>query len=67
MKLALRTSNQLLWALIYLCLRCGDYEAAHDKARGANKEDIAGYLDELINNLVNPTSMNFSYRHVSLQ
>jgi nuclear pore complex protein Nup93 len=54
--------NQPLWAIIYLCLRCGDYEAARDVARHAKKEDIAGYLDELIENLKNP---NFNYRHVS--
>jgi nuclear pore complex protein Nup93 len=54
--------NQPLWAIIYLCLRCGDYEAARDVAHQAKKDDIAKYLDELIENLNNP---NFNYRRVS--
>ena len=54
--------NQPLWPIIYLCLRCGDYEAARDVARQAKKDDIAKYLDELIENLNNP---NFNYRRVS--
>ena len=55
--------NQPLWAIIYLCLRCGDYEAARDVARQAKKDDIAKYIDELIENLNNP---NLNYRRVSM-
>jgi nuclear pore complex protein Nup93 len=40
--------QQPLWPLLYLCLRCGDIEAARTVAVKARKEDIAGYLDELI-------------------
>jgi nuclear pore complex protein Nup93 len=40
--------KQPLWPTIYLCLRCGDLEAAHSVAAKAKKEDIAIYFEELI-------------------
>ena len=54
--------NQPLWAIIYLCIRCGDYEAARDVAYKAKKEDLTKYLDELIKNLNDPS---INYRRVS--
>jgi nuclear pore complex protein Nup93 len=43
-------NQQPLWAIIYLCLRCGDYEAARSVASKAKKDDIAGYLGEFMQN-----------------
>lgn len=40
--------KQPLWPTIYLCIRCGDIEAAKSVALNAKKEDIANYLDEII-------------------
>ena len=40
--------KQPLWPTIYLCLRCGDLEAAKTVAIKTKKEDIANYLDELL-------------------
>ena len=43
-----RQEQQPLWPTVYLCLRCGDLEAARTVAMRAKKDDIAGYLDEMI-------------------
>lgn len=40
--------KQPLWPTIYLCLKCGDVEAARNVAMKTKKEDIANYLDELL-------------------
>jgi nuclear pore complex protein Nup93 len=40
--------KQPLWPTIYLCLRCGDIDAARSIALKTKKEDIANYLDELL-------------------
>jgi nuclear pore complex protein Nup93 len=42
--------KQPLWPTIYLCLRCGDVEAARQVAVKTRKDDIASYLDEIIRN-----------------
>lgn len=47
--------NQPVWATIYLCLRCGDIEAARNVALKTKKEDIATYLDEIIRDGLNNT------------
>ncbi len=43
-------NQQPLWAIVYLCLRCGDYEAARTVALKAKKDDIAGYMNEFMQN-----------------
>lgn len=40
--------QQPLWPTIYLCLRCGDIEAARIVALKAKKDDVASYLDEIL-------------------
>lgn len=40
--------QQPLWPTIYLCLRCGDAEAARNVALRAKKDDVALYLDEIL-------------------
>lgn len=49
--------KQPIWPTIYLCLRCGDVEAARQVAIKTRKEDIAAYLDEILKNKTN-SSMN---------
>lgn len=49
--------RQPLWATIYLCLRCGELEAARQVAISTKKDDVASYLDEIIkDSLRNPQS-----------
>ena len=43
--------KQPLWPTIYLCLRCGDVEAARNVAAKTKKEDIANYLEELFKDM----------------
>ena len=45
--------KQPLWPTIYLCLRCGDIEAAKSVAIKTKKEDIVNYLDELLKDMSN--------------
>ena len=45
--------KQPLWPTIYLCLRCGDIEAAKSVAMKTKKEDIVNYLDELLRDMSN--------------
>lgn len=40
--------QQPLWPTIYLCLRCGDLEAARDIALKTKKDDLVGYFEELL-------------------
>jgi nuclear pore complex protein Nup93 len=40
--------HQPIWATIYLCLRCGDLDAARDVALKTKKDDIVTYLDEIL-------------------
>ena len=47
--------KQPLWPTIYLCIRCGDIEAAKSVALDAKKEDIANYLEEIIKDSGNNT------------
>ena len=44
--------KQPLWPSIYLCLRCGDVDAARQLAAKTRKEDVAAYLDEILRNKV---------------
>lgn len=39
--------HQPLWPTIYLCLRCGDIEAARQVAIKTKKEDLITYFDDL--------------------
>jgi nuclear pore complex protein Nup93 len=48
-------NDQPVWATIYLCLRCGDIEAARNVALKTKKEDIATFLDEIIRDGLNNT------------
>ena len=48
--------SQPLWPTIYLCLRCGDVEAARNVAVKAKKDDIANYLDEIMRDSANTGS-----------
>ena len=45
--------KQPLWPTIYLCLRCGDLEAAKIVAVKTKKDDITNYLDELLKVMTN--------------
>lgn len=40
--------HQPLWPTIYLCLRCGDLEAARNVAVKTKKDDLVGYFEELL-------------------
>ncbi|CAF0727490.1 unnamed protein product [Brachionus calyciflorus] len=48
--------KQPLWPTIYLCLRCGDIEAARQIALTTKKDDIANYLDEIIKDKASKTT-----------
>jgi len=43
-------NEQPLWAVVFLCLRCGDFDAAIAVLSKAKKDDVAGYLIELVSN-----------------
>ncbi|RNA22043.1 nuclear pore complex Nup93 [Brachionus plicatilis] len=45
--------KQPLWPTIYLCIRCGDIEAAKTVALNAKKEEIANYLNEITKDSAN--------------
>jgi nuclear pore complex protein Nup93 len=45
--------KQPLWPTIYLCLRCGDLEAAKIVSIKTKKDDITNYLDELLKVMAN--------------
>lgn len=55
--------NQPLWPFIYLCLRCGDLEAARSIALKTKKDDLVGYFEELLR--FNPEQSS-SRRHLSV-
>jgi len=40
--------HQPLWPTIYLCIRCGDLQEARNVASRTKKDDLVGFLDELI-------------------
>jgi hypothetical protein len=40
--------HQPLWPTIYLCLRCGDVEAARSVAMKTKKDDLVVYFDDLL-------------------
>lgn len=48
--------NQPLWPTIYLCLRCGDIDAARSVALKTKKVDVANYLDEMLKDSSNLSS-----------
>jgi len=55
--------NQPLWPTIYLCLRCGDIEAARSIALKTKKDDLVAYFEELLRESTND---NNNRRHLSL-
>lgn len=54
--------NQPLWPTIYLCLRCGDLEAARAIALKTKKDDLVGYFEELLRHSTEQDGMR---RHLS--
>ena len=54
--------NQPLWPTIYLCLRCGDIEAARSIALKTKKDDLVAYFEELLRESSNDNHR----RHLSL-
>lgn len=54
--------HQPLWPTIYLCLRCGDIEAARNLAIKTKKDDLVGYFEELLRHNIQQDGMR---RHLS--
>jgi nuclear pore complex protein Nup93 len=50
--------KQPLWPTIYLCLRCGDVDAARQVAAKTRKDDVVAYLDEIVRNKATNSTMS---------